>query len=67
MDGVFVIAIEYFNYCFDQYYVGLLRDSEGYVRTWYDQKSYDNIKKIYTFSPKAVNGDIYVTVEGYPF
>ena len=44
-----------------------MRDSEGYVKTWYDSDNDDGKAKIFKFAPKKVNGTIYVTVENYPY
>jgi hypothetical protein len=44
-----------------------LRDSEGYVKTWYDKDNDNGYTKTYKFAPKKVNGTIYVTVENYPY
>jgi hypothetical protein len=44
-----------------------LRDSEGYVKTWYDKENDDGTTKTYLFSPKEINGPVYVSVENYPY
>ena len=43
-----------------------MRDSEGYVQTWYDRDNDNGYTKTYKFAPKKVNGAIYVTTENYP-
>ena len=53
--------------CFSSYFIGHLRDSQGYVTTWYDEEKDDGTKKTYTFNPGVVNDTIYATVENYPY
>ena len=50
----------------DSYNIGHLRDSEGFVKTWYDKENDDGSTTTYKFSPKAVTSDVYVSVENYP-
>jgi len=36
-DGVTVMPVSLMPTCFSNYYIGHLRDGQGFVRTWYDQ------------------------------
>ena len=64
-DGVFVVQSSDFNKCFEGYFIGHIRDSEGYVRTWYDNDKDDGTQKTFTFSPGSVNDTVYISVENY--
>lgn len=51
--------------CLSVVYIGHYRDKEGYSDNWYDALDQDNEYHYYYFTPPAVDGDLYITVETY--
>ena len=64
-DGIFAIESVDFLRCFYDYQIGHLRQSEGYVDTWYDRENDDGTEKSYKFQPPYRRGDLYISVESY--
>jgi hypothetical protein len=77
--GIFVAPLSVFSSiggrsCLDRMYYAHDRDDEGYVSTWHDHILEDlsgkqqNDYNYYSFTPpKSSGGDLYFTVESYPF
>jgi hypothetical protein len=42
-----------------------LRDTEGFVTTWYDKDNATDETQIYHFSPGKIDDDLYFTTENY--
>ena len=53
--------------CFAYFYIGHLRDNQGFVRTWFDQENAaDKTTYTYTWSPNKIVDTVYISVENYP-
>jgi hypothetical protein len=67
-DGVAVMPISELKYCFDYYYIGHLRDNQGFAKNWFDQEKEPSefSAKSYTWSPNKIVDTVYFSVENYP-
>lgn len=65
-DGVTVMPVSLMPTCFSKYYIGHLRDGQGFVRTWYDQDKATETATTYTWNPAVINDTVYFSVENYP-
>ena len=66
-DGVVVMPISQLTTCFAYFYIGHLRDNQGFVRTWFDQENAaDKTTYTYTWSPNKIVDTVYISVENYP-
>lgn len=65
-DGVVVMPVSLIPTCFGNYYIGHLRDGQGFVRSWFDQESASAAATTFTWTPNTINDTVYVSVENYP-
>lgn len=66
-DGVVVMPVSQLKTCFGYFFIGHLRDEQGYVRNWFDQENATNkASYTYTWSTNRILDTIYISVENYP-
>ena len=66
-DGVVVMPVSELKACFGYFFIGHLRDEQGYVRNWFDQENaVDKAPYTYTWSTDRILDTIYISVENYP-
>ena len=66
--GIFVVpkqSLKYGNACFDSIYIA--HSYDDYKDTWYDAIDMDEEVHTYSFSPPKADGNLYITVETYPY
>ena len=65
-DGVVVLPVSLIPTCFGNYYIGHLRDGQGFTRSWFDQEAATASATTFTWTPNTINDTVYISVENYP-
>lgn len=68
--GIMTVPIEKWigSTCFSGYKIGHMRDKEGYNDKVYDHEGApDNTYQYFDFTPSSVDGELYFSVETYPY